>query len=135
MSQYATAEEFALFGLPTSATSDLAEADITALIEAASAVVDGVIQSRGYTTPLTSWDKDLSMAVCHIAAYTLLFHKRGVNPADPAHAAIAMSKQWADKHIEKVAAGMAKFANATPARQQQAVAGTFTFETADESGW
>lgn len=138
MSQYATAAEFALYGLPAAATSDLLEADIISLIEAASAVVDGMLEARGYAPPLTAWDKDLSSAVCKIAAYDVTFHMRGANPADPSQAAIVLSKDWALKHVEKVAAGLAKFTRTTPARTAQAVAGVISLLNDDgtsEAGW
>lgn len=110
MSQYATVAEFAVYGLPVAATSDLADEDIESLIEAASATVDGVLKGRGYTQVLASWDKDLTSAVCKIAAYDLIFHTRGANPADAAHAAIVMSRDWALGHIEKVAKGLVNLA-------------------------
>lgn len=138
MSQYATVAEFALYGLPATATSELAPADIDALLQSASAFVDGEIVARGYETPLTVWDKDLTSAVCKLAAYDVIFHVRGANPADPAHAAIVASWEWAQKVIRTVADGRKRFANTTPARNTQATAGTFSLLSDDgtsDRGW
>lgn len=116
MSQYATVAEFARFGLPTDATAGFTSDAIEDFLKAASAIVDGMIEARGYAPPLPSWDKDLSSAVCKLAAYDVVFHAGGANPADPAHAAIVMSRDWAERHVEKVAKGLAKFANTTRAK-------------------
>lgn len=122
MSQYATAEEFAQFGLPADAYADVSPTVIAALLQAASAIVNGMLEARGYPGQLDTWDKDLSSAVCKLAAYDLIFHHRGANPTDPGHAAIVLSRDWAERHIEKVASGKIKFTNTTPARAPTMVA-------------
>jgi hypothetical protein len=139
MSQYATVAEFRVFGLPAAATAGLSDDDIDSLLQAASAIVDGMIEARGYPASLTTWDKDLSSAVCKLAAYDVIFHLRGANPADPAHAAIVMSRDWAERHIEKVAKGLAKLAGTTASRNTQATAGVFSTSSDDSDcgprGW
>lgn len=134
MSQYATLAQFRVFGLPSRATTGLADDDIVEQLEAASAVVDGTIASRGYSVPLTTWSDDLSMAVCKLAAFEVLFHLRGANPADPAHAAIVLSRDWAERHIDKVAAGMKSLAGAEPTRARTGTIAIVSLESSEDDG-
>lgn len=132
MSQYATAEEFSRYGLPIAATSDIAVDDIEECLRDASSIVDGTLRARGYDTPLYSWGKDLVSIVCKLAAYEVLFHQRGANPADPAHSAIVASWQWARDQLRDIAKGLVSL-ESTGTRPPRGVQGVAVM-VADESG-
>lgn len=106
MIQYATEEEFAIYGLPSAAYPNIASETVLAHIGAASAKANSYIPSR-YSPPLTAWGTDLTEAVCHIAAWTLLSHVRGASPDDPAMMAIMKSHDDAITWLRDVAAGKA----------------------------
>ena len=78
MSQYATVSEFRLYGLPAQATVGVSDADLLSRIDSASAEADSYLRSR-YTMPISSWGKDLSKAVCVIAAADIMA-VRGYSP-------------------------------------------------------
>lgn len=103
MSMYATVADFGRYGLNAAGTEGIPDADIEACIADASAMVDGVLRGRGYTLPLVAWGNDLRSLVCKLAAYEVVFHLRGANPADPAHAAIVTSWQWARDQLRDIA--------------------------------
>jgi len=106
VSQYATEEEFRVHGLPSAALVGIASDTILAHVQSASAKANSYIPSR-YNPPLTAWATDLTEAVCHIAAWTLLVHARGASPDDPAMAAIVKSHDDAIVWLRDVAANKA----------------------------
>lgn len=136
MSQYATLEEFAQFGLPAAATENLYSYDVEAQIQSASATADSYLASRGYTIPLVSWGSDVKSAVCRIAAWSILVNLRGVNPEDPAHAAVRLGQQDATQWLRDVAKGVANadIATTSPVRRRTGVAGVLGGGTSSR-GW
>jgi hypothetical protein len=135
MSQYATLEDFAVFGLPVAAWGDLISADVERAIQGRSAIVDGLIRARGYSTPLTEWGDDLRVIVCKLAAFDVLVHHRGVNPADPAHAAIVMAHDQAEKALREVVKGYRNLSDAEPARAESGTARVFSTNGTTSRGW
>lgn len=125
MSQYASLADFAVYGLPSTATEDIEDATITKFLESASAYVDSQLEARGYATPLTEWAEDLTQVVCRLAAHSVIFH-RGVNPADPAHQLIVAERTQTLEMVDKIAKGYARFARTTPERLPQGTARVFS---------
>lgn len=125
MSQYATLQQFYRFGLPYMAVENVLEDDLEAQIQAASSTADSYLANRGYTLPLTAWGNDLTSAVCRIAAWSVLVNLRGVNPEDPAHAAVRLGQQDAMQWLRDVAKGVANadVPSTTPVRRRTGVAG------------
>lgn len=136
MSAYATVDEFAVYGLPSASWSDIVDADVETLIEARSAIVDGLIHARGYEAPLTVWGKDLTVLICRLVAWDLLVHLRGVNPADPAHAALALQADKAETALREVVKGYRNLTGTTPARAETGTARVFSSSSSTGSrGW
>lgn len=79
---YATVLQFARYGLPVAATTrKYTDDEILSFLEGASREADSYIRSQ-VPLPLISWDLDLTIAVCRIAAITML-DNRGGNAGDP----------------------------------------------------
>jgi len=77
-SQYAQIADLQNYGLIPEAMQAQANAQLTAQLIAASTVADTYLRGR-YNLPLLSYDVDLTMYVCWIAAY-LFMSTRGYNP-------------------------------------------------------
>jgi phage gp36-like protein len=139
MSQYATINELAAFGLPAAATADLDWGDLDAQLVSASALADSYLSSRGYAMPLTTWGQDLTSCVCRIAAWNILVNLRGVNPEDPAHAGVRMSQQDAMQWLRDVAKGTANASieTAVTARKKTGLASVIVSTDTDDGtrGW
>lgn len=136
MSQYATIDEFAVHGLPANATTDIDDGAIDSALQASSAIADGVLRGKGHVVPLTAWPLDLTIVVCKLTAFDIIFHHRGASPTNPAHAAIVLSREWAERHLEKIAAGKINLSESTPARTNTGVVGVYTLDDAEElRGW
>lgn len=101
MSQYATIADLELLGLPATALANVPAEVKTAHLQAASEKADTYLAARGYAVPLATWGQDLRQAVVQIAAWTLLAYK-GVNPEDPASAALAKAHDQALAWIKDV---------------------------------
>lgn len=99
MSQYATVAEFFVYGLPASARGNLADADVSAALVAASGAADSYFRGRyGVdSVPLLAWDTDVTKWVCWIAAYDLLSGPRGYNAAAGADSNIR--QRYDDAHV------------------------------------
>ena len=136
MSQYATLAEFAQFGLPMAATENLYPEDVEAQIQSASATADSYLASRGYSLPLDAWGSDIKSAVSRIAAWSILVNLRGVNPEDPAHAAVRLGQQDAMQWLRDVAKGVANadIATTSPVRRRTGTAGVIGGGTSTR-GW
>ena len=105
---------------------------------AASAVADSYLASRGYALPLSAWGSDLTAAVCRIAAWSILVNHRGVNPDDPAHAAVRLGQQDAMAWLRDVARGTANadVQTTSPARKTHQLAGVFVgADSTGTRGW
>ncbi len=137
MSQYATVDDLAAFGLQASATTGLDTDALEAQLSAASALADSYLSSRGYALPLTTWDVDLRNAVCQIAAWQIVVHHRGVNPSNPAHAALMKSRDDAEAWLRRVAAGQANLVGVSTQlpRARQGVAEVYLPTSDGSRGW
>lgn len=79
MSQYATTAELANFGIPAAALTGISAAIQNQHLTLASGRLDSYLRGR-YSLPLAvPYPDEVKMAVCNIAAYTLL-KRRGFNP-------------------------------------------------------
>lgn len=75
---YATVDDFESLGLPAAALSGISDSQKIEKLLAASAIADSYLR-RQYGVPLPSWNVDLRMRVCEIAAW-LLMCVRGYAP-------------------------------------------------------
>lgn len=78
MSSYATITDLQRYGLPPEAIQGIADPTLQAELDAASTLADSYLRGR-YALPLISYDVELTMQVCYIAAYNIMA-ARGYNP-------------------------------------------------------
>ena len=78
MSSYATITQLTQFALPAEAVQNISNATLQAELDAASTVADSYLRGR-YPNGIATWDVDLSINVCYLAAYSILA-ARGYNP-------------------------------------------------------
>lgn len=79
MTRYASTTDLTRLGLPSGALTNVPTATQEEALDAASAVADGYLRTRGYTLPLTAWSDDLRACVARLAAYDLMV-TRGFAP-------------------------------------------------------
>jgi len=79
--RYATLEQFYKFGAPRPAVEGIPTEDIGDQLDVASSVADSKI-GLVVDLPITEWSLALTIAVCRIAAYQVMF-VRGFNPEGP----------------------------------------------------
>ena len=101
MSQYATAAQFKVWGLPARVLDDaqdpVLDAEVDEFLEAASGIADARFRAR-YAVPLASpYPADISQAVCKIAALEILQARIGYDPENPADASLQTA---ADKAMD-----------------------------------
>lgn len=134
---YADLEDLASFGLTANATTGLDTTELERQLEAASSLADSYMGGRGYDLPIHHWGSDLRSAVARIAAWQVIVHHRGVNPSNPAHAALAKSHDDAIAWLRDVAAGKANLSGRN--NQQRGDTGTiasFAVDSGEElRGW
>lgn len=82
MPSYASLAEFYQLGLKQEVVSTIPGADVEAAQFAARAVCDSRLAQR-YTLPLVSYDADLKLAECKIAAWEVMCSQVGFNPTAP----------------------------------------------------
>ena len=78
MSSYATITQLTNFALPSEAVQNISNAQLQNELDAASTLADSYLRGR-YALPLLSFDIDLSLNVCYVAAYSIMA-ARGFNP-------------------------------------------------------
>lgn len=78
MSSYATITQLLQFALPQEAVQNISNATLQAELDAASTVADSYLRGR-YPSGIATFDVDLSINVCYLAAYSILA-ARGYNP-------------------------------------------------------
>ncbi len=115
MSQYATREELAKWGLRANVLAAFTEAEQDAHLQAASAVFESYALNRGYAFPLATWGDDLRMSVVRVAAWTLLT-LRGASPSNPADEGVAKAHDDAISWWRDIARGVANLNISTPDR-------------------
>lgn len=129
MSQYATATQFKVWGLPARVLDDaqdpVTDSDVDEFLEAASGIADARFRAR-YTVPLASpYPADISQAVCKIAALEILQARIGYNPDNPADAAMELAAEKAHQLLRDYAKGLMlldQSADATPSVDEAAPA-------------
>lgn len=136
MSMYATREDLSL-GLADGALTDVDDAVIDSHLMAASTVADGYLAGRGYQLPLSDWGHDLRACVARIAAWTILVHARGVNPNNPAHAALMKAHDDSMAWLRDVSKGVVQLALfvGEPPRARQGVVQVFSVGDEEPRGW
>jgi hypothetical protein len=127
-----TASQFTTYG-PASAFADVGADVITWYLDAAERLIFSYVGSRGYEA-LTAADADYTLAVFKIATWDMMVGVRGVNPADPAHAALKMSRDEAVAWIKDVAKGTANISGATPTRTKTGTARVFSSSPLNDDG-
>jgi phage gp36-like protein len=98
---YATRTDLTSLGLPSAALTNVSTTAQDAALLSASARADSYLKAR-FTLPLTAWGQDLTEAVCHIAAWTIL-SARGFNPDQGADTAIRTRYEDAIRWLERIA--------------------------------
>lgn len=101
----------------------------------ASDFASSYLREHGYDAEVATYGTELELAVYRIATWDLMVSVRGVNPADPAHAALAKTRDDAERWLRDVAKGVANLAGAAPARRATAVASVVSVPTEPTRGW
>lgn len=109
---YASTAELDALALPPDVAANVADADKTSALEAASALADSYLVAAGYAVPLASWGDDLKAAVCAIAAFDLAV-SAGLAPEDGEGSNLYLKKRDALRWLERVARGQAKLSGAS----------------------
>lgn len=99
---YADTEDLALYGLPAATLVGAALPQQQAALSSASSKVASYLRSV-YIMPLTTWGDDIKMAVCKIAAYTLLAGPIGFDPSNPGDASVKDQHDEAIRWLKDVA--------------------------------
>lgn len=110
---YPTIDDFGVYGLPPSMTTNLKSADVLKILEAQSRVADGYFGRLGSAVPLTTWGSDVVSNVCALAALIVLKTLIGVNPSDPANQSFSEGAILATNWFRDVAAGRVTPTNLT----------------------
>lgn len=126
------ASDFTTYG-PAAAFTDVADATITWYLDAAERLIHSYVGDRGYEA-LTAADADYVLAVFKIATWDMMVGVRGVNPADPGHAALKMARDEAVSWLKDVAKGAANISGATPARKATGTARVFSSAPTNDDG-
>lgn len=132
MSSYATITQLLQFALPQEAVQNISNATLQAELDAASTVADSYLRGR-YPNGISTWDVDLSINVCYLAAYSIMA-ARGYNPEQGADSTYrdrwVAATEWF-KGVQR----QAIHPNITP-NPTGTTLGTFpTVMTACERGW
>ncbi len=124
-----SAAAFRTYG-PGGAFVNLTDAQIEWALQGAEDLAASYLSGRGYGE-LTAAGNDYQAAVFKIAAWDLVVLTRGVNPADPAHAALKMQRDEAVGWLRDVAEGVANLGGATvaPTRVAAGLAAVFLEDT------
>lgn len=104
MTRYASTTNLTRLGLRSEALTGIATATQEAALDAASALADGYMRSRGYVLPLSAWSDDLTRAVAILAAFDLLV-TRGFDPSAGADDVMLRRVEMATSWLRDVAAG------------------------------
>lgn len=138
MSQYATREDLAKWGLRANVLAAFTEAEQDAHLVAASELFESYVKDRGYPLPLTTWGNDLRMSVVRVAAWTLLT-LRGASPSNPADEGVAKAHDDAISWWRDIAKGIASLNLTTvPTQRRHAVPQVIsgTYENGERTrGW
>lgn len=111
MSQYATAAQFKVWGLPARVLDDaqdpVTDPEVDEFLEAASAIADARFRAR-YSVPLAgpTYPADISQAVCKMAALEILQARIGYDPENPADAAMQTAADKAEQLLSDYAKGL-----------------------------
>ena len=105
MSQYATAAQFKIWGLPVATIGGVADTTIDEFLQAASARADGCLRPL-YSVPLgLPYPDDIAEAVCQIAALNMLRVVIGFNPENESDKSIKESAQEALRLLKAYGSG------------------------------
>lgn len=104
MTRYASTTNLTRLGLRSEALTGIATATQEAALDAASALADGYLRSRGYVLPLSAWSDDLTRVVAILAAFDLLV-TRGFDPSSGADDVMLRRVEMATSWLRDVAAG------------------------------
>lgn len=104
MTRYASTTDLARLGLPSGALTNVPTATQEEALDAASAVADGYLRTRGYALPLTAWSDDLRAQVARLAAYDLMV-TRGFNPNAGNDETLRLRHEDALRWLRDVASG------------------------------
>jgi hypothetical protein len=126
------ASTFLTYG-PAAAFEEVPEDTIDWYLDAAERVIFSYVGNRGYEA-LTASDSDYTLAVFKIATWDMMVGVRGVNPADPAHAALKMARDEAVSWVRDVGKGVANISGATPARKATGTARVFSSAATNSDG-
>lgn len=110
---------------PGAAFVDVADGVLEFHIDAAEKTVASYIGERGYQA-LTAADSDYKLAILKMVTWNIIVSVRGVNPADPAHAALKMQYDEARSWLRDVQKGEANISGATPARARTGTSRVFS---------
>lgn len=104
--QFATVDDFELFGLPPSRTSSVLGETIDKYLLAASARAESVLRASGEDLPLVApFPTELVQAVCQVAAFEILAHLIGFNPEVGEDASIRQSAADALAWMKQLGSG------------------------------
>ncbi len=129
-------ESYRSYG-PAAAFVSLSDATIQWYIDAAERFAESYLSNRGYDL-LTAAANDFAILIFKIVTWDLLVGVRGVNPADPAHAAAKMSRDEAIQWLRDVADGKANLGTGVePARVRTGTAAIIPGSSTDTDlrGW
>jgi hypothetical protein len=135
---YGTAARLRTLGPGGATFSDLDDSTLEFYLSAASEKFDSYVGKRGYDVALSTYGLSLELSVYQVASWMLLVGVRGVNPADPAHAALAKSHDDAVLWWRDVAKGLANLKGDAPARLSTGTArviSTTSCGTGSTRGW
>ncbi len=131
MAFYGSAASFLEAASTGTAFSDIPQETIERFLASASRKFDSYTGNRGYTSALADYGDDLEMSIYNVARWELLVSV-GVNPADPAHAALAKAHDDAISWWKDIAKGWANLGGGVTPRVAAGVISVYSDE--DESG-
>lgn len=132
MSSYAQVSDLLKYGLPAEAVNGIDNATLQAELDAASTLADSYLRGR-YALPLVSYDVELTMNVCWLAAYNILA-SRGYNPEQGADSIYQTRFERATAWLRDVQR-QAAHPNVTPQPTNDATMGFPQVDTAPDRGW
>jgi phage gp36-like protein len=106
VSRYATPADLVRLALTANALSGISSDDQQAALDSASSKADSYL-GAAFRLPLSAWGDDVKLAVCQIAAFSLL-SRRGYNPQAAHDTTILTSHDTAIRWLEQVSRGHIK---------------------------
>jgi phage gp36-like protein len=100
---YATPDDLAALSLPGAVVAAIPNESRLQALAAAAALADSYLASR-YRLPLVAWGRELTQAVCDIAAFYAM-KRLGFNPDGGADAELVAGRDRAEAWLARVASG------------------------------